>query len=73
MMEKPIEGDSYYLGHEGFLVDGIINLGLERSTGKIVRFVQIEKMRAVSHSMEKHALVVGVDGGIAVLGPVLSG
>lgn len=73
MMEKPLDGDMHYLGHEGFLVDGIINLGLERSTGKIVRFVQIEKMRAVSHSMEKHALVVGVDGGIAVLGPVLSG
>lgn len=73
MMERPIHGEAHFLGHEGFLVDGIINLGMERSTGKIVRFVQIEKMRAVAHSMEKHALVVGVDGGIAVLGPVLSG
>lgn len=73
MMEKPLQGETQLLGHEGFLVDGIINLGMERSTGKIVRFLQVEKMRAVSHSMEKHALVVGVDGGIAILGPVLSG
>ncbi|UCG69005.1 MAG: signal transduction protein [Thermoplasmata archaeon] len=73
MMEKSLSGDTNLLGHEGFLVDGIINLGVERSTGKIVRFLQVEKMRAVAHSMEKHALVVGVDGGIAVLGPVLSG
>lgn len=73
LMERPIHGEANYLGNEGFLVDGIINLGMERSTGKIVRFLQVEKMRAVSHSMEKHALVVGVDGGIAILGPVLSG
>lgn len=73
MMERPIHGEAQLLGNEGFLVDGIINLGMERSTGKIVRFLQVEKMRAVSHSMEKHALVVGVDGGIAILGPVLSG
>ncbi|UCE36628.1 MAG: signal transduction protein [Thermoplasmata archaeon] len=73
LMEKPLYGQPPFLGNEGFLVDGIINLGMERSTGKIVRFLQVEKMRAVSHSMEKHALVVGVDGGIAVLGPVLSG
>ena len=73
MMERPLQGEAPFLGNEGFLVDGIINLGMERSTGKIVRFLQVEKMRAVAHSMEKHALVVGVDGGIAVLGPVLSG
>jgi KaiC/GvpD/RAD55 family RecA-like ATPase len=73
MMERTLQGEAPFLGNEGFLVDGIINLGMERSTGKIVRFLQVEKMRAVAHSMEKHALVVGVDGGIAVLGPVLSG
>jgi KaiC/GvpD/RAD55 family RecA-like ATPase len=72
VMENTLYGNPNLLGNEGFLVDGIINLGLERNTGKIVRYMQVEKMRAVSHSMEKHALVVGVDGGIAVLGPVLS-
>ncbi len=73
IMERPISGEAQLLGNEGFLVDGIVHLGLERSTGKIVRFLQIEKMRAVSHSMEKHALDVGSEGGLAVLGPVLSG
>jgi KaiC/GvpD/RAD55 family RecA-like ATPase len=72
VMESNLQGTTQLLGNEGFLVDGIINVGLERSTGKIVRFMQVEKMRAISHSMEKHALVVGVDGGIAILGPVLS-
>lgn len=72
VMESDLQGTTQFLGNEGFLVDGIINVGLERSTGKIVRYMQVEKMRAVSHSMEKHALVVGVDGGIAILGPVLS-
>jgi KaiC/GvpD/RAD55 family RecA-like ATPase len=72
VMESSLQGKSHLLGNEGFLVDGIINLGMERNTGKIVRYLQVEKMRAVSHSMEKHALVIGVDGGIAVLGPVLS-
>jgi KaiC/GvpD/RAD55 family RecA-like ATPase len=72
VMESNLHGTTQLLGNEGFLVDGIINVGLERSTGKIVRYMQVEKMRAVSHSMEKYALVVGVDGGIAILGPVLS-
>jgi KaiC/GvpD/RAD55 family RecA-like ATPase len=72
VIESTMQGSTQLLGNEGFLVDGIINLGLERSTGKIVRYLQVEKMRAVSHSMEKHALVVGVDGGIAILGPVLT-
>ncbi len=72
IMERTLTGDAQLLGNEGFLVDGIIHLGLERSRGKIVRFLQVEKMRAVSHSMEKHALDVGGIGGISVLGPVLS-
>jgi KaiC/GvpD/RAD55 family RecA-like ATPase len=72
VMESNLQGTTQYLGNEGFLVDGIINVGLERSTGKIVRFMQVEKMRAIAHSMEKYALVVGVDGGIAILGPVLT-
>jgi KaiC/GvpD/RAD55 family RecA-like ATPase len=72
IMERSLGSEAQLLGNEGFLVDGIIHLGLERSTGKMVRFLQVEKMRAVAHSMEKHAIVVNSDGGIAVLGPVLS-
>lgn len=72
IMERTLNGDAQLLGNEGFLVDGIIHLGLERSRGKIVRYLQVEKMRAVSHSMEKHAIDVGGQQGISILGPVLS-
>ncbi|UCF08341.1 MAG: signal transduction protein [Thermoplasmata archaeon] len=72
IMERTLSGEAQLLGNEGFLVDGIIHLGLERSRGKIVRYLQVEKMRAVSHSMEKHAVDVGGESGISILGPVLS-
>lgn len=69
VMERSIGGESQLLGNEGFLVDGIVLLGLERSRGKLVRFLQVEKMRACQHSMEKHSVEVGMDG-IIVLGPI---
>ena len=69
IMERSIGGDSQLLGSEGFLSDGIIMLGLDRSRGKLVRYIQVEKMRASSHSMEKHAIEVK-NGGISVLGPI---
>ncbi len=69
IMERSIGKESQLLGNEGFLVDGIIMLGLDRSKGKIVRYLQVEKMRACKHSMEKHLLEVG-DNGLVVLGPI---
>jgi KaiC/GvpD/RAD55 family RecA-like ATPase len=69
IMERSLEGESHLLGNEGFLVDGIIMLGLDRSRGKLVRYLQVEKMRACQHSMEKHAVYIGPDG-IKVLGPI---
>ncbi len=70
IMERSIGGDSQLLGNEGFLVDGIVNLGLDRIKGKLVRYIQVEKMRAVRHSVEKHLLEVG-QGGLSILGPLL--
>ncbi|MFQ6012986.1 MAG: RAD55 family ATPase [Thermoplasmata archaeon] len=70
IMERAIGGESQLLGNEGFLVDGIITLGLDRIKGKLVRYLQVEKMRAVRHSVEKHLLEAG-DNGIAILGPLL--
>ncbi len=70
IMERAPEGESQLLGNEGFLVDGIIMLGLERSKGKLVRYIQVEKMRACKHSMERHFIDVG-KGGISVLGPIM--
>lgn len=69
IMEREIGGQSQLLGNEGFLVDGIIHLGLDRSRGKLTRYLQVEKMRACEHSVEKHALEVR-RGSIAVLGPI---
>jgi KaiC/GvpD/RAD55 family RecA-like ATPase len=71
IMERSPTGESQLLGNEGFPADGIMLLGLDRQRGKLVRFLQIEKMRASEHSMEKHALEVG-KGGITVLGPLLT-
>lgn len=70
IMERSIGGDSQLLGNEGFLVDGIVNLGLDRIKGKLVRYIQVEKMRAARHSVEKHLLEVG-QGGLSILGPLL--
>jgi KaiC/GvpD/RAD55 family RecA-like ATPase len=69
VMERELGGQSQLLGNEGFLVDGIVMLGMDRSRGKLVRFLQVEKMRACEHSMEKHAVEVK-KGGLAVLGPI---
>lgn len=72
IMERSLSGESQLLGNEGFLADGIIMLSLERQRGTLTRYIQVEKMRASEHSMEKHALEVGKGGGISVLGPLLS-
>jgi len=69
IMERSLGGEAMLLGNEGFLVDGILMLGLDRSRGKLVRYLQVEKMRAVEHSMEKHAIETR-RGGLTVLGPI---
>lgn len=69
IMERALEGESHLMGNEGFLSDGIIVMGLQRKQGKIIRYIQIEKMRATHHSMEVHALDVGNDC-LTVLGPI---
>ena len=70
VMERALGGPSDLLGNEGFLVDGIIELGMDSSSGKTTRFIRVEKMRACRHSMEKHTMEVGEEG-LTVLGPTL--
>ena len=70
VMERTLGGPSDLLGNEGFLADGIIELGMSSSSGKSTRFIKVEKMRACKHSMEKHTVEVG-DEGLTVLGPML--
>ena len=71
IMERSLTGESQLLGNEGFLADGIVMLGLDRPRGTLVRYLQVEKMRAAAHSMEKHAIQVGKNG-MTVLGPLLT-
>ena len=59
VMERNSGTPSDLLGNEGFLVDGIIELGLDRTRGKLVRYMRVEKMRATEHSMERHTMEVG--------------
>jgi KaiC/GvpD/RAD55 family RecA-like ATPase len=70
VMERTRGAPSDLMGNEGFLVDGIIELGLDRNKGKLARFIRVEKMRACKHSMEKHTVEVG-DKGLTILGPAL--
>ncbi len=69
VMERTLGGEANLLGNEGFLVDGVIMLGMDRNRGELTRYLQVEKMRACKHSMEKHALEVG-ENGLKVLGTV---
>ena len=68
-MERAVDGESHLLGNEGFLSDGIIVMGLRRIQGRIIRYVQVEKMRACQHSMEMYAFEV-LNGDMRILGPI---
>jgi KaiC/GvpD/RAD55 family RecA-like ATPase len=54
---------------EHFLADGTIELGMIEGKGGVKRYIQILKMRAAKHAMEKHQLTIG-DNGINILGPI---
>lgn len=69
ILERSEAGDAHLLGNEGFLVDGIFHLGTERNRGKLVRYLQVEKMRACDHSVERHVIEVGAQG-LIILGPI---
>jgi KaiC/GvpD/RAD55 family RecA-like ATPase len=71
VMERAPGTPSDLLGNEGFLVDGIIEMGLDKAKGNMARYIRVEKMRACEHSMEKHTVEVGPSG-MMVLGPSLS-
>lgn len=54
---------------ENFLADGIIELGMIEGNGGVKRYIQILKMRAAKHAMEKHQISVE-ENGINILGPI---
>jgi len=70
IMETPKESNiQSSLGSEGFLVDGIVEMGNIETQHDIMLYMQVIKMRACSHSRKKH-LVEITDQGLSVLGPV---
>lgn len=54
---------------ERFLADGTIEMGMIEGKGGVKRYIQILKMRATKHAMEKHQISIG-DDGINILGPI---
>ncbi len=65
--ERNLGSHAELQGNEGFLADAVINMGMDHRNGKLVRTMQIEKMRHVRHAMEKQAVDVGPHG-LVVLG-----
>jgi KaiC/GvpD/RAD55 family RecA-like ATPase len=49
-------------GTEGFLADGIIELGLHFQGNTANRYLRVRKMRATAHSMEPWILIVSDNG-----------
>ena len=58
-------------GQEGFLSDGIIEMGTIEAHHDINIYMQVIKMRACAHSRKKFLIDVGEDG-LSILGPALS-
>ncbi len=54
---------------ECFLADGLIELGIIENAEDVKRYIQIRKMRAAKHAMEKHQLIAGQDG-LGILGQI---
>jgi KaiC/GvpD/RAD55 family RecA-like ATPase len=49
-------------GFEGYLADGIIELGINTKDDSTNRYIKIKKMRATAHSMDSYILTVSNDG-----------
>jgi len=74
VLESAINRPAGYMGllpeqAEKFLADGTIELGIMETKGGVKRYIQIPKMRAVRHAMEKHQIIIDREG-LKILGPV---
>ncbi|MEA3254722.1 MAG: ATPase domain-containing protein [Candidatus Altiarchaeota archaeon] len=59
--------DGSLMGTELFLCDGLIDLGTVDVDNKVMRYVQIKKMRGVKHSLDKYSLDVEKARGVVAL------
>ncbi len=70
IMETPkLSNITNTTGSEGFLVDGIIEMGNIETQHDIMLYTQVQKMRACSHSRKKHLVEITPEG-LSILGPV---
>jgi KaiC/GvpD/RAD55 family RecA-like ATPase len=70
VMETPKYSNiQHSVGSEGFLCDGIIEMGLIETQHDVMLYLQVQKMRATAHSRKKHLIEIGEEG-LSVLGPV---
>ncbi len=72
IMETPYEGGGEASGAHSpshFLADGVIELGIVEAAEGVKRYLQVRKMRACRHRMDKHQLIVE-EKGLRVLGPI---
>lgn len=53
-------------GMEGYIADGLIELGMKLSQTDALRYLRVRKMRATKHSMVPHIFRIG-DNGIEVI------
>ncbi|VVB69515.1 Circadian clock protein kinase KaiC [uncultured archaeon] len=58
-----------YYRPEHFLADGTIEMGMIEGKGIVKRYIQVLKMRATKHAMEKHQVTID-ENGINILGPI---
>ncbi len=68
VMEETSPTERMY-ARESFLVDGVIHLGTIENRGKVGRYIEVIKMRAVKHSLEKYQIDVSGEG-LKILGTV---
>ena len=53
-------------GMEGYIADGLIELGMKLSQNDALRYLRVRKMRATKHSMKPHIFRIG-DNGIEII------
>lgn len=56
------------VGSEGFLADGIIEMGMLETQHEVMLYTQVLKMRSTSHSRRKFLIEI-TDHGLKILGP----
>jgi KaiC/GvpD/RAD55 family RecA-like ATPase len=70
IMETPLLSNiGSFAGSEGYLCDGIIEMGTVETKQDVMLYAQVRKMRATPHSRKKYLIEVGKNG-ISILDPV---